>query len=399
MKSKLTLLLITSYLVIGVASFAGAQAGSEITKIYKDGKWIPFAKTTTEFIANDDENCLVASTTRLAYSEHAQAFKYNSRSLNIYDNSMELKHQLSQVYNHAERKWNDSRMEDYTYTKNSQLETKTLSAKVDGRWIPQSRVTMTYLREGQVSQILSEQFQHATNDFVPQSKEVFLYDGSGMLISQALNIYNSRTAQFESSTRSKFEYIHNQLAQKTNFKYSEEEKAFVYTDHEEYVYGGDTRLYKVVAKSVKPGTLIPITIGIKEIVYYLSSDDILLLTYTKRDISTGLLVKNSRTNFLEYCKASHLDVKSNEAISDASFEPSIFPNPGQNLNIAIDTENDTSLEIKVFDTTGRLVLNMKENISAGSSTLPVEVQELPNGMYLIHINSDAHNKQLNWLKQ
>ena len=62
---------------------------------------------------------------------------------------------------------------------------------------------------------------------------------------------------------------------------------------------------------------------------------------------------------------------------------SIYPNPAANI---VNVTTDTNAELAIFNATGKEV----KHISANGNTTSIDISELPNGMYFIVINGNAH---------
>lgn len=78
----------------------------------------------------------------------------------------------------------------------------------------------------------------------------------------------------------------------------------------------------------------------------------------------------------------------NPSVSTAAANPftgkfEIFPNPAQSVcNLQLELEKSAMVSINLFDMSGKKVLaGLKFNMTSGSHTLPLEVQNLPNGIY------------------
>jgi hypothetical protein len=97
---------------------------------------------------------------------------------------------------------------------------------------------------------------------------------------------------------------------------------------------------------------------------------------------TGCMGSAAITQTVSLC----LGLSSN-AIND---EFQIYPNPASN-SIQLKSENETNVEVTIFDITGRLVLkNQLENLMQNNS---METTSLSNGIYVIEIKSHT-NEQL-----
>lgn len=399
MKSKITLLLFLALLMSAMEMLAGVQAGSEITKVYVNNDWQPIAKTTTEFISSDNENCLISTTKTFEFSRESQTYKVKSRSLYNYNSAMVLVSKLTQILDETHRKWDNDRVEYYTYTRDGQLATTVIKIARDGRWINRSRTTLTYLPEGMLAKILVENFSPRSNDFEPTTLDVLLYDPSGKLITQSQQTLVATSQRWENVTKTTFEYIHDQLAQKTNYLFDPAEKKFKMTDLEDYEYDGESRLSKIISRGIVPHTMQMITTGAKELVYYLGQNVLLQVTQLKRNDSNGQLINVSRINFTDYCKAPILDEKSTDTENNETAQLNAYPNPGLILNINMNVLKEEKVVVRIFDTIGKLVLETNKNLVEGNNTFQMDTADLPNGTYVVQLNGSSFNKHMNWLKQ
>jgi Secretion system C-terminal sorting domain len=399
MKSKIILLLFLALLMSAMKILANTQAGSEITKIYVNNNWQPIAKTTTEFISSDDENCLVSSTKSYEFSRDLQVYKLKSRSLFNYNSSMQLESKLTQIFDETHRNWVNSQLENYTYSRTGQLQTTVIKIAKSGRWINRSKTTLTYLPDGMISKILVENYSPRSQNFEPVAMDVLLYNSDGRLITQSQQVLGAISNQWEFMSKTTFEYIHDQLAQKSNFIYDLGDKKFIFTDLEYYVYDGESRLTKILSQALAPNTMQLITTGIKDIDYYLNQNDILQITQLKRNESNGAMVNVSRISYTEYCVAPIMDEKSIESSSDEVSSITIYPNPGQNLNVNLNTTTDNKFDVRIFDAIGKVVLVQSINLVAGNNTIQLEAENLPNGNYVVQLESNSYRKHMNWFKQ
>ena len=81
-------------------------------------------------------------------------------------------------------------------------------------------------------------------------------------------------------------------------------------------------------------------------------------------------------------------------IADASLALSIYPNPAdQTLMLAFLLPQDQQLRIRLLDTTGKLVLNDQLDGLEGENTLPIDLYDLPSGLYILDIQSGTQREQ------
>jgi hypothetical protein len=78
----------------------------------------------------------------------------------------------------------------------------------------------------------------------------------------------------------------------------------------------------------------------------------------------------------------------------------IYPNPViDKANLTITADKPQQLQVKIMDNTGRIIKRMQQNISAGSSLLPVDVSSLAGGIYYMEITSETINERKRFIKQ
>jgi len=83
-----------------------------------------------------------------------------------------------------------------------------------------------------------------------------------------------------------------------------------------------------------------------------------------------------------------------------NFNILFYPNPVTNeATLAITINQAVQLEGRVFDNTGRLVKIQQWNLSAGSSSLPVDIQGLSKGIYYLELKGGAINERKRFVKQ
>lgn len=86
--------------------------------------------------------------------------------------------------------------------------------------------------------------------------------------------------------------------------------------------------------------------------------------------------------------------------NSAEFEFSIFPNPmAENGMINIVAERATRLEISVVDLIGREVYNSQTFVANGQNRIPLNLDNLSNGTYLITLDMDGKRASKSILKQ
>ena len=70
----------------------------------------------------------------------------------------------------------------------------------------------------------------------------------------------------------------------------------------------------------------------------------------------------------------------------------VYPNPvvsNVNFEIPCDHEDQKSINIKVYDLSGKLVLNSISTVYFGNNTISLDMSQLNNGTYIIHVNGEG----------
>ena len=81
------------------------------------------------------------------------------------------------------------------------------------------------------------------------------------------------------------------------------------------------------------------------------------------------------------------------AVTDVPFDVetiNVYPNPMvNNLQVAIDLKTTTNLTLKLYDVSGKVLLNQKEGrILTGQTTIELRLSDLASGIYLLGIETD-----------
>lgn len=81
-----------------------------------------------------------------------------------------------------------------------------------------------------------------------------------------------------------------------------------------------------------------------------------------------------------------------EVLSKSSFV-SVFPNPAAtHTHISITPNQPGPVEIRLIDLNGHLVKSLNQILIQGENQIPLSTSELPNGLYLLLINSPSFNE-------
>ncbi|MBK8624538.1 MAG: T9SS type A sorting domain-containing protein [Saprospiraceae bacterium] len=89
-------------------------------------------------------------------------------------------------------------------------------------------------------------------------------------------------------------------------------------------------------------------------------------------------------------KSTYSKVVSVLRITDKFNAISITPNPASTiLNIVLESKNDDNLEIKLLDIFGETVQHQRTTTNQGLTNQSLDLQDLPNGIYFLHLQQGA----------
>ncbi len=78
----------------------------------------------------------------------------------------------------------------------------------------------------------------------------------------------------------------------------------------------------------------------------------------------------------------------------------ISPNPVTHIaTIHLATAGSMKLAIKIYDAVGRIVINREIILTAGSNSIPIDMSDLPNGVYTAMIKTETINQNFQIVKQ
>jgi hypothetical protein len=74
---------------------------------------------------------------------------------------------------------------------------------------------------------------------------------------------------------------------------------------------------------------------------------------------------------------------------------SVFPNPvGEQLNLFIAGDHDTSMDCYLMDATGRIIRQQVLNVLKGNNTFTIDVEGIASGNYFLKVGTEFHAKVL-----
>lgn len=80
-----------------------------------------------------------------------------------------------------------------------------------------------------------------------------------------------------------------------------------------------------------------------------------------------------------------------------TFDVTVFPNPSADwMNIQLDLDQQSDIEMRIMDISGRVVSQLYQTAVAGTTTIPVNVSDLNAGNYFIHllINGEPYTQKI-----
>ncbi|HMK04541.1 MAG TPA: T9SS type A sorting domain-containing protein, partial [Ferruginibacter sp.] len=88
------------------------------------------------------------------------------------------------------------------------------------------------------------------------------------------------------------------------------------------------------------------------------------------------------------------------SIDDSKSMVMLYPNPvTSEANLSITVNRKQKIQARIIDNAGRIVKRFQWNISAGSTSLPVDVKELAAGIYYLELVGTTINERKVFIKQ
>jgi hypothetical protein len=77
----------------------------------------------------------------------------------------------------------------------------------------------------------------------------------------------------------------------------------------------------------------------------------------------------------------------------------VWPNPTESsANLTIDSPVEDLVALSVFDLTGKLLYTVQSPVLIGSTTIPLDVESLTSGFYLVQIVGESLREEVKFRK-
>jgi hypothetical protein len=77
----------------------------------------------------------------------------------------------------------------------------------------------------------------------------------------------------------------------------------------------------------------------------------------------------------------------------------VWPNPSDSdANLTIDSSLEDVVSLCVFDLTGKLMYSVQSPVMVGSTTLPLDVDMLPSGFYVVQVVGESVRDEVKFRK-
>nr|MBP9104477.1 T9SS type A sorting domain-containing protein [Chitinophagaceae bacterium] len=78
----------------------------------------------------------------------------------------------------------------------------------------------------------------------------------------------------------------------------------------------------------------------------------------------------------------------------------LYPNPAINeVNLAVTVSKADKAQLRIIDNMGRVVKQQQLNLTAGSTSLSIDVSILAKGMYYMELRGETMNERKGFVKQ
>jgi hypothetical protein len=388
-------------MLMALTATSQEQAGTEITLVNTNNDWINLLRDDYLFKAGDDGTCLIAEIRHSSFVPTANNFRIQSRSILTYNPDLELTNKLNQVYVSSIRNFVDESMEEYTLNSDGLLASTVSKKMINNRWITQGRVSNTYTRSGVLERKLNESFRQSDNSFIPLSDEVNTIDADGSILVTLVRNYDARSRTFVPVTLITFQHNDKLVTEVKVHVYNESTKSFSLFSIETNVYDASNRLVSKITEGVDVLVGRSVLLEQKDFTYVSPGSQRLLTTLiSKENAETGEIENTFLIKHSNYCQPAN-QLRTTSLTEDTELEEAItiYPNPGNELNVNINAEKPELTTIKILDVTGKIIDSIAKNINTGNNNILIDTETLADGTYFIQLQSEMGIVTKQWTKR
>lgn len=97
---------------------------------------------------------------------------------------------------------------------------------------------------------------------------------------------------------------------------------------------------------------------------------------------------------LNYLSAARTNELASELVGPSPTEFLLYPNPAKSaIHLQFSSDDEYQAKLKVFNTSGQVVLKQSLNINTGKNQIRIDTDELPKGIYLMSLKSRGKEKK------
>jgi Secretion system C-terminal sorting domain len=367
------------------------QAGTELTQIWNGAAWDNYLRDTYVFITDTNNNCLVSEIHNWYWQ--ANNWTENSRSYLTYDANFVLQTKLSQFYNGEVNNWENNYFETYTYLPNGNLESSTLQTFEDSEWVNLNLKTYSYNASGTVDLYTFQLWNTVSLEWTNGQQEINTYDANDNLTHKLIQSWNEDIGEWVNQYDNVYSYTNSLLTNKIEQAWQVGTDEWVNSHNYTYAYDANSNLATNTIQNWNASDSVWVNQGKLNYSYITTSgqqlQEVLFQFWTA---SSSSWTNSTKTIFSDYCIGNSIA----ELNSISSFN--LYPNPGINLSISIYSRVNESMELSIYDISGKLILQQRHNLAVGNNILPILTANLTSGEYLVKVETKNIVTTKNWVK-
>lgn len=366
---------------------AAVRVQSEIKQVYTNGAWQNNQQTTYHYPASFGTTNSTKKDTILveSWNNPSNAWYKLSRTSITYNTNKDVTEELIQKFNNLSQTWDNERMITNTYTSNK------LTSRIEKQWDMtgstwRNVLQVAYSYSG--NNLMTETTQgwdQSTTSWTPIMKIEYAYNTSGENISKTYSRWLPPTSTWDFTTKDQYEYTSGSMTSDTfsSWNGTSWERNWLYT----YTYDNAKNLLMALTRTPGPDSFL----------YYRMQE----WTYNTYNQPTKFMASewNFVTKMWDPMNGSATLSNYYYTLFNVGVKPlspaisvNVFPVPAQNFFVlSLELDRQSQLKGALYDMQGRMVKYWSET-AAKSYRRTVPVSELPNGIYILHINTG--NKEL-----